>query len=171
MERVLLLSQSYEPISIINWKKAVVLLTLGKVEVVGEYDQNIRSKFLVIKMPAVVRLLRAFYRPRKRVKFNRQNILARDRMRCQYCGMRLPAKDLTYDHVIPKSRGGKTCWENIVTCCIPCNSKKANKTPQEANMRVKKQPTRPDWVPIFAIALSKKTIPDSWKEFCYLNDE
>ena len=70
MERVLLLSQSYEPISIINWKKAVVLLTLGKVEVVGEYDQNIRSKFLVIKMPAVVRLLRAFYRPRKRVKFN-----------------------------------------------------------------------------------------------------
>jgi len=170
MKDVLLLNQSYEPISIINWKKAITLVTLEKVEVVEEYDRNIRSRFLVIKMPAVVRLLRAFRRPRKRVKFNRQNILARDRGKCQYCGIRYPAKELTYDHVIPKSRGGKTRWENIVTCCVPCNLKKGDKTPQEANMRIKKQPMRPDWVPIFTISLSKKTIPEPWKSFCYWDD-
>jgi len=172
MERVLLLNQSYEPISVINWKKAITLVTLGKVEVVEEYNnKNIRSKFLILRMPAVVRLLRNFRRPRKRVKFNRQNILARDRWRCQYCGCKFVAKELTYDHVIPKSRGGKTCWENIVTCCMPCNSSKGDRTPQEANMRVRKQPTRPDWVPIFTISVSQMSIPEPWKEFCYWGED
>jgi len=171
MERVLLLNQSYEPISVISWKKAIVLLTLEKVEIINEYDRNIRSRFLVMKMPAVVRLLKAFRRPRKRVKFNRQNILARDRWRCSYCGKKFSAKELTYDHVVPKSRGGKTCWENIVTCCIPCNSKKGDKTPQEANMRIRKRPTRPDWVPIFTTSLSTKSIPEPWKQFCFWGDD
>jgi 5-methylcytosine-specific restriction endonuclease McrA len=171
MERVLLLNQSYEPISIINWKKAIIMLTLGKVEVIEEYEKDIRSRFIIIKAPAVVRLLNIFSRPRKRVKFNRQNILARDRWCCQYCGKKFVSKDLTYDHVTPKSRGGSTCWENIVTCCISCNLKKGDRTPHEANMRIRKQPTKPDWVPIFTISISKSTIPDPWKSFCYWMDE
>jgi len=171
MERVLLLNQSYEPVSVINWKRAITMFTLGKVEIIEEYEKDIRSRFLVIKAPAVVRLLKAFRRPRKRVKFNRQNILARDRWRCQYCRNKFISKDLTYDHVIPKSRGGQTCWENIVTCCMPCNSKKGDRLPREVGMRIRKQPTRPDWVPIFTVSISKRTIPDSWKSFCYWMDD
>jgi 5-methylcytosine-specific restriction endonuclease McrA len=170
MEQVLLLNQSYEPISVINWKRAVTLLTLGKIEVVEEYNEDIRSMYLVIKAPAVVRLLKSFRRPRKRVKFNRQNILARDRWKCQFCGQKFPSKELTYDHVLPKSRGGKTIWENIVTACESCNLKKGGKTPQEANMKLKKRPTRPDWVPIFTISVSRKAVPEPWKNFCYWND-
>lgn len=170
MERVLLLNQSYEPISIIGWQKAVVLYTKEKVEILKEYDRPIRSKYVTINMPAVVRLLKAFRRPRKRVKFNRNNILARDRWKCQYCNKKFPNKELTYDHVVPRSQGGTTCWENIATCCIYCNSKKGSKSLREANMRLKKQPTRPDWVPIFSLALSRKTIPELWRDFCYWNE-
>ena len=171
MERVLLLNQSYEPISVINWQRAITLFTLGKVEVIKEYDNNIRSQYIVFKMPAVVRLLNAFRRPRKRVKFNRQNILARDRWRCQYCGNKFAAKELTYDHVLPRAKGGTTCWENIVTSCIPCNLKKGDKTPQQVGLKLKKKPTRPDWVPIFTITVSRKTMPEAWRDFCFWLNE
>lgn len=172
MERVLLLNQSYEPIAVIGWKKAITLLFLEKAEIIHEYNKNIRSRFLTFKLPSVIRLFKSFNRPRKRVNFNKQNILARDRWHCQYCGIKLSPKELTYDHVIPRSQGGKTCWENIVACCIPCNIQKGNKTPQQANMHIRKKPIRPDWVPIFAItALSSQAIPSDWKEFCYLKDD
>ena len=167
MEQVLLLNQSYEPISIIGWKKAITLVALEKVEIVEEYQRKVRSKYLTMKMPAVIRLLKMFRRPRKRVKFNRQNILLRDRFYCQYCKQQFPVKELTYDHVIPRSRGGKTCWENIVTCCNSCNTKKGNRMPQEVNMKVYRQPTRPDWIPIFIASLSQQVIPEPWKNFCF----
>jgi 5-methylcytosine-specific restriction endonuclease McrA len=118
-------------------------------------------------MPAVVRLIKAFKRPRKRVKFNRNNILARDRGRCQYCYEKFPSKELTYDHVVPRAQDGTTCWENIVTCCIYCNSKKSDKSLREANMKLKKRPTRPDWVPIFSIILMRKKVPEEWKDFTF----
>lgn len=170
MENVLLLNQSYEPISVINWQKALTLLFLDKVEVIKEYDdKNIRSRYLVLKMPAVVRLLRAFRRPRKRVKFNKTNVLARDRWTCQYCNQKFPSSELTYDHVIPRSQGGKTFWGNIVCCCQKCNSKKGNRTPSEAGMKLRKQPTRPDWVPIFSIVLSRGKVPEIWKDFCFFD--
>jgi 5-methylcytosine-specific restriction endonuclease McrA len=117
-----------------------------------------------------MRLIKAFRRPRKRVKFNRTNILARDRWRCQYCGKKFNTKELTYDHVVPKARGGTTCWENIVTCCIYCNGKKGDKKPQDVNLKLKKRPTRPDWVPIFSISLNKTSVPESWRDFCYWNE-
>lgn len=170
MERVLLLNQSYEPISVINWQKAISMLTLDKVEVIKEYeDKEVRSKFLVFKMPAVVRLIRAFKRPRKRVKFNKTNVLARDNWRCQYCYQKFSTSELTYDHVIPRSKGGKTVWENIVTCCTSCNGRKGDRLPQEVGLKLRKQPTRPDWVPIFSITLSRKRIPEIWKDFCYIS--
>jgi 5-methylcytosine-specific restriction endonuclease McrA len=171
MQRTLLLSQGYEPISVISWRKAICLLTLGKVEVVETYEHNIRSVQLVFKMPAVVRLLRAFRRHPKQVKFSRQNVLARDRWRCQYCGAKKPSDELTYDHVIPRSRGGKTNWDNIVTACVSCNARKANRTPEQAGMRLLKPPRRPAWVPIFTIQISRSSMPEAWRDYCYWTGE
>jgi 5-methylcytosine-specific restriction endonuclease McrA len=170
MERTLLLSQGYEPLSTISWQKAVSLLTLGKVEIIEEYDQELRSRYLVIKMPAVVRLINRFRRGKKAVKFSRRNILARDNWKCQYCGIRVSTEEMTQDHVIPRSQGGKTCWENIVTCCSDCNAKKANRTPQQAGMKLRTKPDRPSWVPILSIQLGGSP-PDQWRDYLYWSGE
>ena len=168
MNGVLLLNQSYEPISIISWRRGVKLLVLEKAEIVKEYDEVLRSSLASVKMPSVMRLVRAFRRPRKRVRFNRTNILARDRWRCCYCGKISQPDELTFDHVLPKSRGGKTCWDNIVSCCIPCNSRKGNREPHEANLILKRRPVRPDFMPIFSFILSRqKELPEDWEDFCY----
>jgi 5-methylcytosine-specific restriction endonuclease McrA len=171
MEQVLLLNLSYEPLKVINWKKAITLLCLGKVEVIEEYGRDIRSVSVTIRLPSVVRLLRMVKRPRRPVRFSRQNIYARDRYCCQYCGRRLPIEDLTYDHVLPRSRGGKTEWENIVTCCVSCNRKKGGKTPEEARMRLIRTPSRPTWVPAIRITIGVKEIPTTWRDYLYWNVE
>jgi 5-methylcytosine-specific restriction endonuclease McrA len=162
MDRVLLLSSAYEPLTVIPWQRAISLLTLGKVEVLETYDREVRSRYLCLKMPAVVRLVNMFRRNKQRIKFSRVNVLARDRWTCQYCGDKPSINDLTYDHVVPRSQGGKTCWENIVTACEACNAKKANKTPQQAGMRLRKQPERPKWVPILTVRFGRNA-PESWK--------
>lgn len=108
MNRTLVLSQGYEPVKIVSWQRAITLLFLGKVEVIEEYDRNIKSTSMVIKIPAVVRLLGAFRRHKKPVKFSRVNIYARDHYKCQYCGKKASLTELTYDHVVPRSRGGLT---------------------------------------------------------------
>ena len=167
MNRVLLLNQSYEPISTINWRKAVCMLTLEKVEVITERNTQIKSQYLSLNLPSVVRLLKPIRRPRNRVKFNRHNILARDRFTCQYCHKSFCASDLTFDHVLPKSRGGKTSWENIVSCCASCNGRKGNKTPREAGMPLKRMPSEPDWIPVFSVMLARSDIPEEGKMFCY----
>lgn len=171
MEQVLLLNITYEPLKIINWKKAVTLLFLGKVEVIEEYSETIRSVTFAIRLPSVVRLLRMVRRPKGGVRFSRQNIYARDRYHCQYCGARFATEELTYDHVIPKSRGGKTKWENIVTCCVECNRKKGGLTPAEASMKLIREPRRPDWVPALRITIGFHRIPESWRDYLYWNVE
>src|ERR1700759_1186456 len=112
--QTLLLNQGFEPIKVISWQRAISLLFLGKVEVLEEYDRNIRSVSLIIKIPAVVRLLRAFRRHARPVKFSRVNIYARDSYKCQYCGRKASLHELTYAHVVPRSHGGPTDWTNIV---------------------------------------------------------
>ncbi|MBW1721319.1 MAG: HNH endonuclease [Deltaproteobacteria bacterium] len=167
MEQVLLLNITYEPLKIINWKKAITLLCLGKVEVIEEYDHEIRSVSFSIKLPAVVRLLKLIKRPKSPIKFSRQNIYSRDRYTCQYCGKRFSTEELTYDHVLPKSRGGKTVWENIVTCCVDCNRKKGGRTPEEASMRLIRKPTRPSWVPALRITIGFNKVPETWRDYLY----
>lgn len=167
ISRTLLLSQSYEPIKVISWRRAFILLTLGKVEVLEEYDQNIRTVNLIFKVPAVVRLLSAFRRHRKPVKFSRVNIYARDKYRCQYCNTKAPISDLTYDHVVPRAQGGKTTWQNIVTCCYTCNGKKGNHTPQQARMKLRRKPVQPNWVPAVTIRVSTSSMPDAWRDYLY----
>ena len=165
--RTLLLSQGYEPIKVISWQRAITLMFLGKVEVLQEYSADIHAATVVIKVPAVVRLLRAFRRHHKPVKFSRVNIYARDNYKCQYCGTKAAIADLTYDHIVPRSQGGSTDWTNIVTCCYLCNRKKGGRTPREARMQLLSTPVQPNWVPAVAIAVSLKSIPDAWRDYFY----
>jgi 5-methylcytosine-specific restriction endonuclease McrA len=165
--RTLLLSQGFEPIKVIPWQRAITLLFLGKVEVIEEYDHDVRSVSLVIKIPAVVRLLRAFRRHAKPVKFSRVNIYARDHYRCQYCGRRASISELTYDHVTPRSQGGRTEWTNIVTACYECNRRKGGRTPREAGMQLLTPPVQPNWVPAVTIRISMRSIPEAWRDYLY----
>lgn len=171
MEQVLLLNISYEPLKVINWKKAITMLCLGKVEVIEEYGRDIHSVSFSIKLPSVVRLLKMVKRNNSPVKFSRQNIYARDRYKCQYCGVKHNAEELTYDHVLPRSRGGKTEWENIVTCCIDCNRKKGGRTPREASMRLIKKPLIPKWIPSVRLTIGFNKVPQTWREYLYWHVE
>lgn len=170
-QRTLVLSQAYEPIKVVSWQRALTLLTLGKVEVLEEYDWTVRSVTVVIKVPAVVRLLRAFRRRRQPVRFSRVNIYARDRYRCQYCGDRKPLAELTFDHVVPRRAGGRTEWTNIVTACQDCNLSKGARTPHQAGMRLLTTPVRPDWVPAVTISISLRSVPDAWRDYLYWTGE
>ncbi len=169
--RTLLLTQGYEPIKIIPWQRALTLLMLDKVDVVEEYDAEIRGTSMILNVPAVVRLRRAFRRFAKPVKFSRVNIYARDEYRCQYCGVKCSISQLTYDHVVPRSRGGRTSWDNIVSCCYVCNARKANRTPAEAKMVLRSTPVRPTWMPAIQIRVSTKSVPDAWRDYVYWTGE
>jgi 5-methylcytosine-specific restriction endonuclease McrA len=165
--RTLVLDRGYQPHRIVSWQRAVLMLFDGKVEVVEEYDDDIRSVSFVIKMPAVVRLLRAV-RGRRGVKFSRMNVATRDGFRCQYCGDKLPLCKLTYDHVIPRAQGGTTCWENIVMACYPCNGRKGCRSPEKMGMRLLERPVRPQWLPLVAFRIDPAcSVPEAWMNWVY----
>ncbi|MEM2983512.1 MAG: HNH endonuclease [Candidatus Bathyarchaeia archaeon] len=171
MEKTLLLNTSYEPLSIISWKKAITLLYLGKVEVLKEYERVIRGASCEIKQPAVIRLLKLVKNNNHRnVKFSRKNIFLRDNYTCQYCGKRLDPKYLTCDHIVPKSRGGITEWSNIVTSCIECNLKKGDKLPEEAGMVLRKKPSRPTSFYMIMLHTGIKNLPELWKDYVFIKD-
>lgn len=167
MERVLLLNASYEPLRVISWKRAICLLTLGKVEVLETYEREVRSVTLAFRLPAVVRLLTLVRFRNHTIRFSRQNIYLRDRYQCQYCGRTKHPDELTYDHVVPRSMGGLTAWDNIVTCCLPCNKKKGGRTPQQARMNLIGKPKRPSWHPILMITLTAHRTPESWRAYLF----
>jgi 5-methylcytosine-specific restriction endonuclease McrA len=167
-QRVLKLNQAYQPIEIINWKRAIKLILLGKAEVIKKYDCVI--SYGRLNVPSVIRLIKSFHRPKIKVKFNKHNVFARDSWQCQYCNQVFSPSELTIDHVLPRSRGGKSHFANVVTCCKECNSTKGGRTPQEANMLLHKNPTIPEWIPILTHIISKNSIPESWKDFCYLKN-
>ncbi len=171
MEQVLLLNITYEPLRVINWQKAITLLLLGKVEVVEEYGREVHSVSFTLRLPSVVRLLRLVKRPKTPIRFSRQNIYTRDRYCCQYCGQSYGPEELTYDHVVPRSRGGKTRWDNIVTCCVACNRRKGGRTPSEAGLALVRKPQRPDWLPALRITIGFREVPTSWRDYLYWNVE
>jgi len=172
MEHTLLLNATYEPLRVIHWKKAITLLCQGKVEVLAVYDREIRGVSITFRLPSVLRLLK-FVRAKHahKIKFSRANIFARDNYTCQYCGKRFDPADLTFDHVIPVSRGGKKTWENIVTACWKCNNKKSGRTPEECGMRLLKKPEKPKWLPHITITIGIKNTPESWRDYLYWNIE
>lgn len=162
--RTLLLDSSFFPVRVISWQKAMILLFTGRAEVVTEYDnQQIRSVNNCYNLPKVLRLF-VKHQASKRVHFTRHNVFWRDKFQCQYCLSKLPAQKLTLDHVIPASRGGQTSWENIVSSCASCNTKKGAKTPDEARMKLHKIPMEPDWSPQLILKL-KENDPEEWMQW------
>lgn len=161
----LLLNSTYEPLRVISWQRAVTMIYLGKVEVLRTYDTVIRSVSAELPNPAVVRLTELVRRYRVRIAFSRRNVFLRDGHRCQYCNVRLPAAELTTDHVIPRSSGGATTWDNVVTACGPCNRTKANRTPAQARMTLRRKPERPSSLPGLSMGLSRDTAPEPWHDF------
>ena len=143
------------------------LVCLKKVEVLQESETVVRSARSATRIPAVVRLVRFVNFHRWDVKFSRENIYARDRYRCQYCGDELRSKELTCDHVIPRSQGGATEWTNLVTCCAECNRKKGGKTPEEAGLSLLRHPGRPTWLVGFQARFAAKDPPPQWRDYLY----
>lgn len=145
--RALVLSSTMQPDSTMHWMKAIVLVVQNKVDVIEEYDVSCNSPSKHFQIPAVIRLRRYVNKHKGGVKFSRNNVYARDHHNCCYCNKRFRQRDLNYDHVIPRVRGGKTVWENIVTACYRCNGRKGSRTPTEAGMTMHFQPHRPRSLP------------------------
>ena len=170
MDRTLLLNATFEPLGIVPWKKAISLIFLHKVEVLSEYDREIKSVSSSVKLPAVVRLLGFVRNHRNGVRFSRRHLLLRDEHTCQYCGKRFDPKLLTCDHIIPRSRGGTTEWTNIVTSCIYCNLKKGDKLPEESDMYPRKRPGKPDSFYILRLNMGVKVLPEPWKAYTFIGE-
>jgi 5-methylcytosine-specific restriction endonuclease McrA len=174
----LVLDRRFLPVARVAWKRALTLLCLGKVEVLEEYeDWVVRSVTLTLKVPSVVRFLAAALRGRRIVRFSRENVYARDRGRCQYCGVRVPRRDATYDHVVPRAQGGRTTWENVAIACLRCNQHKGGRTPGQAGMRLLAAPVRPTRLPdtIRITIPVENGVPASWRawlrDYTYWNGE
>lgn len=163
---VLVLDVDFQALRIEHWQKVVADVFLGKVQVI-EYskDKTIKGITRDYPMPAVVRVLTRFRRERQAIRFSRLNIYTRDGFACQFCGERLASEELTFDHVIPRSKGGKTTWENIVASCVPCNAMKADRTPAEAGMKLRRTPKKPKFLPVVTVEMDRRHVPEEWQPY------
>jgi len=163
---VLVLNATYEPLSVVSVKRAVVLLLKEKAEIVEAAEAWVRAQHWAIPRPLVIRLVYYVRIPhRLSLPLTRRTVLARDGYTCQYCGRQPDKSELTLDHVLPRCRGGKTSWENVVTACKRCNQRKGNHTPEEAGMRLRSLPRRPRYV---ALALLGDARPhEVWNKYIY----
>ena len=130
---------SYYPLSLWPWQTAVKAMFLERVDVIAHYEREVRSATTRLRLPSVI-ALKQYVKPSANPAFTRFNLFLRDKFQCQYCGS---PKDLTFDHVIPRSQGGRTTWENVATACSPCNLRKGGRTPREAGIRLMQTPHRP----------------------------
>jgi 5-methylcytosine-specific restriction endonuclease McrA len=161
--RVLVLNASYEPINVCTVRRAAVLVLKSRAEVLEQGEGALHSEWLELERPCVIRLVRYVRIPRDvhRRKITRKAVLARDAYTCQYCGHE--AAGLTVDHVIPRSRGGESVWENIVASCAPCNRKKGNRMPREASMHPSSRPKPPG--PTVFIRIAAPRVPLAWEPY------
>lgn len=162
--QTLVLDVGYRPIQRVPWETAIVWVLEKAVEVVDEHpDRYINTVSWRVSMPSVVRFLRPISRKRA-IKFSRHNIYTRDHRRCQYCGQRCTRDRFTYDHVVPRSQGGRTEWTNVVVACVPCNQRKAGRTPAQARMHLSQAPVKPKKLPDAGPELYYQPgMPESWK--------
>lgn len=142
MERVLVLNSDYTPVNVTDISRAIKLIVKEKAEIIKEGTKVLRSEKMAFKAPTIIRLLSYVKIKFFKVILTKRNILIRDGFKCVYCG---DHKNLTLDHLIPKSRGGKNDWYNLVTCCDTCNKNKGDKTPEEAKMTLLQKPTKPNY--------------------------
>ena len=166
--QTLILNQHYQPHRVTSWQDAITELFTDKIEIIEWYDEVIyhnAERGVTMKMPAVGRLIKHISAYKKGVKFSRINLMSRDQFRCQYCGTRFRMNDLTYDHVIPRSHGGKTDWHNVSASCRVCNSAKRDRTPEQAGMKLLRKPFRPKVLPLGVPMLSMREIPAEWQPY------
>ena len=191
-QSVLVLNRLYMAVHVVNVRRAICLLFRELAEVIHieagryvnydfvswqeisqlklefeEYDPEsewLQSVHFAVEIPRVIRLLTYDKAPRRGMRFNRRNVFARDSNRCQYCGKRFPTSELSLDHVCPRSQGGEMAWENIVCCCVACNSRKGGRTPQQAGMHLIRPRTRPRQNPLLQGKLQNPRY-ESWKAF------
>jgi 5-methylcytosine-specific restriction endonuclease McrA len=178
---VLVLNRSYQPIHVTSVKRAFALLYQGIARAIDHeyrlfdfqswaalsaetHPDSVGTVSRRIRVPRVIVLLACEHLPRAKVRFSRHNIYLRDGSRCQYCGKGFPRTDLNLDHVVPRSRGGTTTWENVVCSCVACNLRKGGRTPDEAGMKLLRQPVRPKWSPFHRIG-SKRPSHQDWGPF------
>jgi 5-methylcytosine-specific restriction endonuclease McrA len=188
---VLVLNKLFMAVHIISVRRAFILLCKDLAEVVSledgqfatynfatwrevseyrarffrqEDDDWVRTPSSEIQVPRVIRLLSYDKLPRQTVKFNRRNIFARDNNQCQYCGKRFPTTELSLDHVVPRSQGGQSIWDNIVCACIRCNVRKGGRTPKQAHMTLIRKPEKPKRSPLLNLKLTHRKY-QSWKTF------
>ena len=187
---VLVLNRFYLAVHVITVRRAFILLYRDCAEVIdieeGQYANHdfqswcemsefrslekqphedwVQAVNFQIQVPRIIRLLKYDRVPRKTLRFNRRNLFARDSHCCQYCGKSLPTSQLSIDHVLPRSRGGETCWSNVVCSCVTCNTRKGGRTPQEAHMHLIAHPVEPSTNPILALKLTNPKY-ECWKTF------
>ena len=163
---------SYFPLSLWSWQDAVKAIFRDSVTIVSEYDREIASPSFKMKLPSVL-ALKEYVPQRQAPAFTRFNVFLRDRWSCQYCETKFKTHELTFDHVIPRSRGGRTCWENIVAACKPCNTRKGSHMPHEVEMLPLKEPRAPS---IYELQAHGRKFPPnflhkSWSDFLYWDTE
>ena len=178
--KVLMLNRSFLPVHVTSVRRAFSLLYQGLAQVINEQyqtfdfdrwsdlavstnDESIGLVNRVIRVPRVILLVGYDRVPKRQVRFSRFNIYSRDKLTCQYCGKRFPRHDLNLDHVIPRSRGGTSIWENVVCSCQACNRRKGGRSPQEAKMSLLRKPYRPQWTPFmqetFSLSRYREWLP------------
>ena len=164
MGDVLVLNATYEPLNVVSVKRAVILLLKEKAEIIEAAEAKLRSESFSLQVPLVIRLMYFVKIPRRiSLPVTRRGILSRDHYTCQYCGVMPPRKELTIDHVVPRSRGGKTTWENVVAACQKCNGRKGCRTPGEAHMKLQTKPERPRYLAV--AALNTTEIKAAWGKY------
>ena len=160
---------SYYPLSIWCWQDAIKAVFLDRVNIVSEYDKVVRSPTFEIRLPSVISL-KTYVKPSRHPAFTRFNVFLRDRFSCQYCGDR---EDLTFDHVVPRSKGGQTTWENVVAACSPCNLRKGDRLPREVDMWPLQKPYAPTLQDLHSNGrlFPPNYLHESWFDYLYWDSE
>ncbi len=164
--------QSYYPLSLWSWQETVKAVCAERVNIVSEYEHVVHSPSMAMRLPSVISL-KEYIASARRPAFTRFNVFLRDRFVCQYCGDDYPSHDLTFDHVVPRSRGGRTTWQNVVTACSSCNLLKGNRLPGESGMYPRSLPRQPT---THVLRENGRGFPPnflhhSWRDFLYWDSE
>lgn len=163
---------SYLPLSLWPWQEAVKAAFLDRVNIVAVYERRVRSPSVEMHLPSVVSL-KEYVPMSRRPAFTRFNVFLRDRFVCQYCGRSFPTEVLTFDHVIPRVRGGRTKWSNVVTACAPCNLRKGHRLPKECGVHPKRPPVEPSAYQLLenGRAFPPGYLHESWRDYLYWDTE
>jgi 5-methylcytosine-specific restriction endonuclease McrA len=163
---------SYFPLSLWPWYEAIKAVFLDRVNIIAEYDRVVRSPSFEMRLPSVI-ALKEYVPAARRPAFTRFNVFLRDRFHCQYCGGDFATNELTFDHVVPKSRGGRTAWTNVVTACSPCNLLKGNQLLRESGLLLQRFPSEPTTQELQenGRGFPPGYLHESWRDFLYWDSE